>query len=273
MKARWLFRFAGRRPTWNEAATVRLRGIALGIALDDRRGQPIDWDGALKALAEGADPNVRRDRDQRESVLHAAAMDNRLDVIDALMAAGADVDAASRDGRTALMMAIGLVKPKIPSVRALLRHGANVSIADCTGWAPLHLAAYLGHVDVTDLLVAAGADVNLMTENDEGWTPLAFTDTMLVAGKSATLTLINAGACLHRVDRRGRSLLACWDTSGQHRAIDALDAMLARTENIHARQAALASVAEDQRGRLLPRCVAAEAAPRILSGWSRAGGR
>ena len=50
-------------------------------------------------------------------------------------------------------------------VRALLAAGAGVEAANDSGWTPLLFASYRGRVDVVRALLDAGASVNVMTSS------------------------------------------------------------------------------------------------------------
>ena len=85
------------------------------------------------------------------------------------MAAGALVDAADEDGRTALYVAAE--NGHVAVVQALLQAGANVDAARTTDfWTPLHIAAENGHVAVVKTLQGAGADTDAALT--DGTTPL-----------------------------------------------------------------------------------------------------
>ncbi|WP_244484474.1 ankyrin repeat domain-containing protein [Mesorhizobium sp. Root552] len=95
------------------AVTTPLLGSALMPALAKRRIDLIDL-----LLDGGANPNERRNR---ESVLHIAVRSGCLDCVKALVEAGADVNAKTKDGKT-----------------------------------PLHLAKFNGQDEVADYLLAHG---------------------------------------------------------------------------------------------------------------------
>jgi len=59
-------------------------------------------------------------------------------------------------------------------VQSLIAGGANINAQDKNNWAPLHYAVKKGHKKIADLLLANGADVNVKT--DEGITPLHLTN-------------------------------------------------------------------------------------------------
>eukprot|EP00752_Nemacystus_decipiens_P016405 g14662.t1 len=99
------------------------------------------------------------------TALHAAASRNRLEVIDVLVAAGADVNAeqvGQGEGDTCLHMAAS--HAHTPSVLALLKYGARADKKNGRGQSPLHAAAaavnagIFGTVEVVDLLLRHGTD-------------------------------------------------------------------------------------------------------------------
>ena len=55
-------------------------------------------------------------------------------------------------------------------VRALIKAGADVNAKDNDGWTPLHYSAWNGHLEVARALIEAGADVN--AKENGGSTPL-----------------------------------------------------------------------------------------------------
>ena len=80
----------------------------------------------------------------------------RLDALRAFLAAGADINATLRDGRTPLMFAAD--NGNVDVVRELVAAGANVDAATVSGETALMGAARFGRIDVVRLLLEAGAD-------------------------------------------------------------------------------------------------------------------
>ena len=127
-------------------------------------------------LAGGADVNPP----SGSAPLHGAARGGGPGVIEALVAAGAEVDARGGRGMTPLHQAVERKKPD--NVTALLEAGADVHLRMEDGDTPLHMAAvwprrFGSREDdprpdtlMVIALVAAGADVN--ARNDRGETPL-----------------------------------------------------------------------------------------------------
>ncbi|MEZ4388857.1 MAG: ankyrin repeat domain-containing protein [Candidatus Krumholzibacteriia bacterium] len=97
----------------------------------------------------------------RSATLPEAARAADDSLVTALLAGGADVDAADPEhyGATALMIAAG--NGDVALVRRLLDAGANVDLGDANGDTALNWAAYSGQVEAARLLLDAGADPNL----------------------------------------------------------------------------------------------------------------
>ncbi len=92
--------------------------------------------------------------------LRVAVMLGGTDMVRWLIDREADVDAASpRDGRVALLWAAQ--KGHLDIVIALIDAGANVDVVDSTGITPIQWAVENGHVDVVESLLNAGARLDL----------------------------------------------------------------------------------------------------------------
>ena len=100
-----------------------------------------------------------RDEDQGGSTaLVLASQNGRPMVVDALLAAGADVNACNAGGDTPLILAS--LNGHGAIVDALLRAGANVHATDQFGSCALFYASRQGHCGLLDALIDRGADVN-----------------------------------------------------------------------------------------------------------------
>jgi len=109
---------------------------------------------------------------QGSTPLLLAAEVNNLDVIKALVEAGADPNVATEQGTTALMMSAGagtdVQRAREPEERVyavqtakfLVEHGADVNAHGQFGWTALHSASYQGLNDVIDYLVKNGARID-----------------------------------------------------------------------------------------------------------------
>ena len=171
-------------------------------------------------LAAGADPNIRlRSNPPTQGFLGfrrmamagatpfiVAARAADLDIMRALLAAGADPLLATDDETTALIAAAGYaysigtdIHPEsdaLEAARLIIDAGVDVNGANTVGETALHAAAYTGWDSVAQLLLDHGAEVD--AENIVGWTPLAIasgffdTTTMTKTIHESTMALLKA---------------------------------------------------------------------------------
>ena len=132
------------------------------------------------------------------SFLHYAVYDNRIDLVNVLIDAGADLNIKEDEfGRTPLHAAAGFGYTDI--VRALIDAGANLNIQDDDGVTALDLA--IGgftsspgpHTDIVNMLKAAGALCN--TTCEQNYENLI--DAVFAGGLEAVIALIDVGADLN----------------------------------------------------------------------------
>ena len=115
-------------------------------------------------LAHGANVNAK-ELEHGISSLQYAAMNGHVGVMEVLLGHGADVSAKDNHGTTALEWAA--MRGQKDAVNLLLSRGADVNTP---GLSALHTAAGNGHKDVVELLLAHGANVN--AKDKRGRTPL-----------------------------------------------------------------------------------------------------
>jgi ankyrin repeat protein len=123
---------------------------ALFKAIRDKNAQAV-----RAAIAQGADPNTPNGRGTiplRAAFLKDAGWPGRRDVIEALLDGGADVNAQTKDGYTALHVAAGRTSKEV--VELLLDRGADVNARTKNGRTPLMMAERL---EIAELLLARGA--------------------------------------------------------------------------------------------------------------------
>jgi ankyrin repeat protein len=116
-----------------------------------------DLDLARMLLAAGADVNAAT----REGVtpLSVAAVNGSARMTGVLLEAGANANAVMPEGETILMTAARTGRPEV--IETLLRHGADVNAREnWFGETALIWAAAENHADAVKVLVAHGADVN-----------------------------------------------------------------------------------------------------------------
>ena len=121
------------------------------------------WDDVEIAEALiGAGARVNATNDLGVTPLLVAAADAGGAMVALLLGAGADPNAVPSSGETALMAAART--GRVESVRALLQRGADVNAGDAARQqTPLMWAAAHAHADVVQLLVEGGADVHART--------------------------------------------------------------------------------------------------------------
>ena len=114
--------------------------------------------------------------DQGQTLLHCAAVLDRVALARALITAGADLNARDAIGRTPLHRAAYHQAPDV--LELLINAGADLQAADYDGATPLHLAVLSSFVPGLKLLTAAGTNLNIADK--EGALPLHYlSDTLL----------------------------------------------------------------------------------------------
>jgi ankyrin repeat protein len=145
--------------------------------------------GSRSTIKANADALLLAESNGLLTVLIAAVGRGDRAAVNALIAAGINVNETNNKGVTALMVAAD--KGDVDSLKALIAAGANLNTKDKNeGATALHVAAYKGYLDCVKALVAAGSNINA-TDN-RGFTPL-FTASM--GGSNAVEAVLrNAGA-------------------------------------------------------------------------------
>ena len=108
-------------------------------------------------IAWHADVNLTGLRCGVTALINTSAQ-GHVEVVRALLAAGAEVNAADNAGKSALIWAS--YKGRVEIVRAMLAAGAGVDAATDLGYTALINASDKGHVEVVRVLLAAGAGVD-----------------------------------------------------------------------------------------------------------------
>lgn len=148
-------------------------------------------------LAAGADPNASNSR--KATALHWCVTDTAK--MKLLLAKGANINAQTVEGRTALYMAATL-PAGAPLVQFLLGAGANPNVRTLTGLTALFPASAIS-IDSVKLLVEKGADVNAASAT--GATALM---NAAFATPAAVGLLIAKGADVSAKTKRGETAIA-----------------------------------------------------------------
>jgi ankyrin repeat protein len=96
---------------------------------------------------------------REQTALMWAAAENNVEAVNALVAAGADIEARSRGQLNPLLLAVR--EGHIDTVGALLRAGADINATGRDGTTPLVAAVINAHYELAGVLLDAGADPNL----------------------------------------------------------------------------------------------------------------
>jgi len=124
---------------------------ALHFFATEKRVDLVNW-----LLARGADPNGIAEDD---TPLHAAAILGHVEVCQALIAAGAELDRPDFNDGSPLYRAASSSSGQLAVVRLLLAAGAAPDGVDDSD-SPLHTAAGLGHEEICRALIDGGAAVD-----------------------------------------------------------------------------------------------------------------
>lgn len=99
------------------------------------------------------------------SVLIRASMGGNLDIVDALLAAGADPNAQDNNGRTPLIWAS--LRNHTEVVTTLVKNGAEVDHREERGCTALIEAAFRGHLETVQQLLDFRADIIVRDKDDK----------------------------------------------------------------------------------------------------------
>ena len=143
-------------------------------------------------IAAGADVNARTETGS--TPLHSAAQLGTAETIEALIAAGADMNT-----RTEALI-IAALSGTAETIEALIAAGADVNTRDEKRYTPLHSAAGNSSADGVQLLIAAGADIAAKADTGKTVWDLAQTNEKL-AGTETLWSLAEAlGKCSRLCD-------------------------------------------------------------------------
>jgi ankyrin repeat protein len=173
-----------------------------------------------KLIENGAD--VKTVDDQRMNSLHYAcsSLNVNTEVIGLLISYGVDVNAKTREGKTALLYACK--ENQIANVKKLIENGADVKMVDDQRMNALHYACKSLNVntEVIDLLISYAVDVNAKSQDEQ--------TALLYACKESQIKnvrkLIERGADINAVDNQEMNALhyACWSVNVNTEIIDLL---------------------------------------------------
>jgi len=192
----------------SEDFVVNLLNYNGNLKLDIRKyGDTLLHVAAQKGLVNVCQALVERGLDVNsknryyQTPLHLAVREDHLGVVELLISAGADLNAKSSSGWTPLHWVA--CNGYLEVVKLLISAGADVNAKIDSGWTPLHWAACNGYLEVVALLISAGADVN--ARDNKGWTPLHWA--ACYGNFEFIKVLLRYGANMNAKDRNSKTLL------------------------------------------------------------------
>ncbi|XP_064432814.1 palmitoyltransferase ZDHHC13 isoform X2 [Mirounga angustirostris] len=163
--------------------------------------------------------DVRQPDKENVSLLHWAAINNRLDLVKFYISKGAVVDQLGGDlNSTPLHWAIR--QGHLPMVILLLQYGADPTLIDGEGFSSIHLAVLFQHMPIIAYLISKGQSVNMTDLN--GQTPLMLS-AHKVLGPEPTGFLLKFNPSLNVVDKIHQNTPLHWAVAaGNVNAVDKL---------------------------------------------------
>ena len=132
-----------------------------------------DLEAARFALGNPADFANARDAYMNSPILSYAITWAPIDLVRALLEAGADPNYEDLGGFPSLLAAIDAPRDDVPALLALLlQFGADVQQRGINDYTPLHHAAARDDAAAVEVLLAGGADPEARTRIDDCSTPL-----------------------------------------------------------------------------------------------------
>ncbi len=107
--------------------------------------------------------NMTNNNNHNYTVLHTAAANNYIKIIDLFLKYGANIEVKCSNDATPLHIAIEKENPEI--VSTLLKHGANIEAKDYYSQTPLHLAAGYGFDNIVFILLKNGVKIETKKNN------------------------------------------------------------------------------------------------------------
>jgi ankyrin repeat protein len=151
--------------------------------------------------------------------IYEAVKRNDTATVEEFLTKGVQIDATSKIGLTPLHLAAWHGSADV--VEILLANGANIN-AKCrkAGMTPLHYAAAFGRKDIAEVLVVKGADIN--SKNKRGGTPLGNAAMGVECNEEVARFLIAKGADVDTKNFDGRTPLHKAVMSGQPAIVELL---------------------------------------------------
>jgi ankyrin repeat protein len=142
--------------------------VLCGCSLNDRKATPSGDSNYIKAIL-SKDPDRINSKDEYgNSLLHLAAREGNVDIINYLVSEGANVNSRNIADETPIHLAAN--SGNLDVVIQLISNGANINVKDSIGNTPLHDAAENDHIQIVKYLISQKAEIN--TQNNGHQSPL-----------------------------------------------------------------------------------------------------
>ncbi|KAM3854069.1 palmitoyltransferase ZDHHC13 isoform 3-T3 [Vipera latastei] len=163
--------------------------------------------------------DVRQPDKENVTLLHWAAINNRLDLVKYFISKGAVVDQLGGDlNSTPLHWAIR--QGHLSMAILLLKYGADPTLTDGEGYSSLHLAVLFQHMPIIAYLISKGQSVD--TTDLNGYTPLMLSAHKVI-GREPTNFLVKFNPIVNAVDNIEKNTALHWAViAGNINAVDVL---------------------------------------------------
>ncbi|XP_040265727.1 palmitoyltransferase ZDHHC13 [Bufo bufo] len=163
--------------------------------------------------------DVRQPDSENVTLLHWAAINNRLELIKYLISKGAIVDQLGGTlNSTPLHWAVR--QGHLQTIILLMKYGADPNLIDGEGYNSVHLAVLYQHLPIIAYLIAKGQDIDIPDMN--GMTPLMLSAQKII-GMEPTSFLLKLNPSLNLADKIHRNTALHWAvSSGNVNAVDLL---------------------------------------------------
>lgn len=104
--------------------------------------------------------------------LHVAATNGHVELVEAIVDLGADLEAKNRMGSTALHKAVAA--NQVQTAEKLIELGASIDTTNNIGNTALHIAVFCGNEEMVKLMLKNGAYAQLHSPNKIAFTPLSY---------------------------------------------------------------------------------------------------
>lgn len=148
--------------------------LASGVQLNIFEAAATGQTDRVRTLIEEEPAQVTSYSPDGFSPLSLASFFGHPETVDELLAAGAEVNAPSRETMKLTPLASALATGQDQIARTLIDHGANVNAKADNDLTPLHTAAARGNIEAATLLLEHGADISATSK--DGKKPITYAE-------------------------------------------------------------------------------------------------